>query len=39
MTEITEIIAVLFIMLVVAPLVGWLFFWGGEIKPPLKKRK
>jgi len=35
----TEIIAVLFIMLVVAPLVGWLFFWGGEIKPTPKARK
>jgi len=34
-----EIIAVLFIMFVVAPLAGWLFFWGGEIKPKPKARK
>jgi hypothetical protein len=34
-----EIIAMLVIMCVLSPLVGWLFFWGGEIKPTPKARK
>jgi type II secretory pathway pseudopilin PulG len=33
-----EVIVVLVIMLVVAPAVGWLFFWGGDAKPKVKKK-
>jgi hypothetical protein len=35
--KLTETIAVLIIMLVVAPLVGFLFFWG-DAKPNVKKK-
>jgi type II secretory pathway pseudopilin PulG len=33
-----EVIVVLVIMLVVAPAVGFLFFWGGDAKPKVKKK-
>ena len=33
-----EVIVVLIIMLVVAPAVGFLFFWGGDAKPKVKKK-
>jgi hypothetical protein len=34
----TETIAVIILMLVVAPAVGFLFFWGGDAKPKVKKK-